>query len=127
MDKKFCNIEEQILNIWDSQESHKSQAIPIILYSKNGKPFEVPVLLDSDDIFFSPFFIIKSIDKIHLQVCLSALEPLGMDGCTIDFPGYVYSLGKTNQCVIVNFSHFCGIQSLPPKLVNRSLPIIHPK
>lgn len=107
----------------DRKEKH----IPFILYTKKGKLFEGQVLIDCNGCFSSPFFILKKIDQESGCADLEFLEPVGIDGCTVDFPGRVFSLQRTNQCLTVSLDHFCALQTFPASLVNRHIPDINPK
>ncbi len=131
MDRNESNftsyLKECIVNMLETTGRNKCP-IPLILYTKSGNMLDVYVKQDTDYYFNTPFFIIKKIDKTNDCVLLSSLEPVGIDGCTVDFPiGCVYSLIETNKCLTVNLSCFCGIQTLSSKLVNRDIPIIQPK
>ena len=131
VDRNECNFTsyliECLVNVLDKQKRTK-HPIPLMFFTDNGDLLDVYVKQDTDTYFNSPFFIVKKIDKTNDCVLFSPLEPVGIDGCTVDFPvGCVYSLIETNKCLTVNLSCFCGIQTLSPKLVNRDIPIIHPK
>lgn len=122
--KFICVLKELV-----SEQSDKcNEPIPIMLYTKNGNLFDVEVILGQDHYFNSPYFLIKLIDEEKCCAILASLEPLGIDGCTVEFPeGCIYTLVETDQQISVNLCDFCGVRTLPSKMMNRQLPLFQPK
>ncbi|WP_051348656.1 CotY/CotZ family spore coat protein [Peribacillus kribbensis] len=106
---------EKLLFLFDENE----KPTPFILFKNSGNPFEGIALTGY---FTSPFFILKSVDEKHCCAVLALLEPVGIDGCTVEFPGPLYSLLETDHLITVSLNHFCGLQILPRELVNRPIP-----
>ncbi|ARK20869.1 CotY/CotZ family spore coat protein [Sporosarcina ureae] len=75
----------------------------------------------------TPYFRLEKIDIDTCCATLTLLEPVDMEGNPVEDCEELYSLKKTKSCIIVNINCFCTITPLPPKLVNRPLPIIEPK
>ncbi|MEH7354954.1 CotY/CotZ family spore coat protein [Neobacillus drentensis] len=100
--------------------------IPFIL--SNGKcSFETFGVTMYGKFFTTQVFRLENLDPSHCCATLSLLVPVDMDGCPVELCNDVYSLLKTDNCMIVDLTCFCTIQPLSPKLVNRELPIIEPK
>jgi len=100
--------------------------IPFII--TNGKcPFETFGVTRLGEFFTTQVFRLDEIDSSHCCATLSLLMPVDMDGCPVELCDDVFSLLKTDICIIVDLTCFCTIQPLSPKLVNRELPIIEPK
>lgn len=100
--------------------------IPFVL--SNGKcPFEVFGRTRLGVFFTTQVFRIENIDSRHCCATLSLLMPVDMDGYPVEFCDDVFSLVRTDNCIIVDLSCFCSIQPLSPRLVNRELPIVEPK
>lgn len=101
--------------------------IPLII-SNQKCPLEAFGRTVNGKFFVTSVFRLEKLDTKHCCATLSLLEPVDMDGCPIEFLcDEIYSLNKTDQCIIVDLSCFCKIEPLSPKLVNRPLPIIEPK
>lgn len=100
--------------------------IPFVL--SNGKcAFEVFGRTRNGRIFTTQVFRLENIDSRHCCATLSLLLPVDMDGYPVELCDDVFSLVKTDSCIIVDLSCFCSIKPLSPKLVNRELPIVEPK
>ncbi len=100
--------------------------IPFVL--SNGEcAFEVFGRTKSGLFFTTHIFRLESLDSWHCCAKLSLLLPVDIDGFPVEFCDEVFSLKKTNNCILVDLSCFCSIQPLSPKLVNRELPIVEPK
>jgi spore coat protein Y len=103
--------------------SKKLDTIPFMLYSINeNKPF-----MAFHKCFATPFFRLEKLDEETCCAELSLLEAIDMEGNPADPFDDFYALRKTKGCISVNLNCFCVINPLPPKLVNRPLPIIEPK
>ncbi|MCM3568693.1 CotY/CotZ family spore coat protein [Neobacillus mesonae] len=107
-------------------ESIGYDTIPFILSNQKCR-FEAFGINGKGKCFVTPVFRLEKLDTKHCCATLSLLEPVDMDGCPIDLCEEVYSLLKTDNCLIIDLSCFCAIQPLSPKLVDRPLPIIEPK
>jgi spore coat protein Y len=107
-------------------ESIGYDTIPIILSNEKCE-LDAWGKTTAGNFFSTNVFRVEEIDADHCCARLSLLEPVDMDGCPVDLCGDVFSLLKTDLCIIVDLSCFCAIQPLSPKLVNRPLPIIEPK
>jgi spore coat protein Y len=107
-------------------ESIGYDTIPIIL-SNDKCTLEAWGRTAKGHFFSTNVFRVENIDAENCCARLLLLEPVDMDGCPVDLCGDVFSLLKTDLCIIVDLSCFCSIQPLSPKLVNRPLPIIEPK
>ncbi|GHH98420.1 CotY/CotZ family spore coat protein [Neobacillus kokaensis] len=101
--------------------------IPFMISNKNCR-FEAFGRNVNGKFFTTPFFRLEKLDANHCCASLSLLEPVDMDGCPLEFfCDEVYSLIKTDNCIIIDLSCFCTIEPLSPKIVDRPLPIIEPK
>jgi spore coat protein Y len=100
--------------------------IPFVL-SNEKCAFEVFGRTRNGLFFTTQVFRLESIDSRHCCATLSLLLPVDIDGYPVDLCDEVFSLIKTDNCIIVDLSFFCSIQPLSPKLVNRELPIVEPK
>jgi spore coat protein Y len=100
--------------------------IPFVL-SNGNCAFEVFGRTKSGLFFTTQVFRLESLDTRHCCAKLSLLLPVDIDGFPVDLCDEVFSLLKTNNCIIVDLSCFCSFQPLSPKLVNRELPIVEPK
>ncbi|WP_066320434.1 CotY/CotZ family spore coat protein [Bacillus sp. FJAT-29814] len=100
--------------------------IPFII--TNGKcAFETFGVTRFGGFFTTQVFRLEDIDSRNCCAKLSLLMPVDMEGCPVELCDDVFSLLKTDICIIVDLTCFCTIQPLSPKLVNRELPIIEPK
>ena len=100
--------------------------IPFVL--SNGKcAFEVFGRTKKGLFFTTQVFRLENLDTRHCCATLSLLLPVDMDGHPVEFCNDVFSLVKTDNCIMVDLTCFCSIKPLSPKLVNRELPIIEPK
>lgn len=100
--------------------------IPFIL--SNGKcPFMSWGIKKNGHFFTTNVFRLEALDEEYCCATLKLLEPVDMDGCPVEVCDDIYSLLKTDTCIIVDLKYFCSIAPLSPKLVNRPLPIIEPK
>jgi len=131
----ICNEMKQLMEEQDKLsfegfrfvcESIGFDTIPFILSNGEG-PFEAWGRTMNGRFFITPVFRIESLDERHCCAKLSLLEPVDMDGCPVELCDEVFSLLKTEICIVVDLKCFCSIQPLSPKLVNRPLPIIEPK
>ncbi|PIC85223.1 hypothetical protein CSV72_14845 [Sporosarcina sp. P20a] len=75
----------------------------------------------------TPYFRLEKLDIDTCCATLTLLEPVDMDGNSVDSCEELYSLKKTKDCIIVNINCFCTITPFSPKLVDRKLPTIEPK
>lgn len=104
-------------------KSRKMDTIPFMLFNINSqKPFMIYYKGIA-----TPYF---RLEKLNEETCcaeLSLLEAIDMDGYSVNSYEDVYSLRKTDTCIIVVLSCFCVINPLPPELVNKPLPHIEPK
>lgn len=73
------------------------------------------------------YFRLEKLDEINGLAELSLLEAIDMEGNTVDPFDDFYALRKTKGTIIINVNRFQDIHPLPPKLVNRKLPVIEPK
>lgn len=104
--------------------------IPFMLYCKEEckKPFRAfSITGKRNDCFSTTFFRLEKLDEKKCCAVLSLLEAVDMDGTPVEACEDIYSLLKTDICLTVDLSCFCVISPLPPKLVNKPLPIIEPK
>jgi hypothetical protein len=109
----------------------KGDTIPFILKCCDGTPFYALGNVGKDSCFPSIWFRVEDIHDCCAT--LRILRPLGVDdkplcagqlagdGCcvTIDGQCKMQKLKKTDDCIEVDLSCFCGIQCLDPKLVKR--------
>jgi spore coat protein Y len=100
--------------------------IPFVL-SNEKCAFEVFGKTRNGVFFTTQVFRLENIDSRHCCAKLSLLLPVDIDGYPVELCDEVFSLIKTDNCIIVDLSCFCSIQPLSPKLVNRELPIVEPK
>jgi hypothetical protein len=105
------------------KKSRKMDTIPFMLFNIDSqKPFMVYYKGIA-----TPYF---RLEKLNEETCcaeLSLLEAIDIDGYLVDSYEDVYSLRKTDTCIIVVLGCFCVIKPLPPELVNKPLPRIEPK
>jgi hypothetical protein len=101
--------------------------IPLILYKNCGAIFEGISLDYTGECFTSPFFILKSLDKKRCCAVLGLLQPVGIDGCTVEFTDSIYSLLSTDNIITVSLKQFTGLQTFPCNLVNRPIPEVDSK
>ncbi|WP_102347303.1 CotY/CotZ family spore coat protein [Bacillus sp. Marseille-P3661] len=101
--------------------------IPLILYHSSNchKPFKASCF-NNDNCLTSMFFRIEHLDLDTCCAVFSLLKPVDMDGCQVDCDD-LYTLVKTGCCIKVDLSCIFAFTPLPPKIVNRALPIIEPK
>ncbi|MBL4952457.1 CotY/CotZ family spore coat protein [Neobacillus sp. OS1-32] len=107
-------------------ESIGYDTIPFIISNQECR-FEAFGRSVTGNCFITPVFRLEKLDINHCCAVLSLLEPVDIDGCPMEFCDEVYSLIKTQECIIVDLSCFCALEPLSPKLVDRPLPIIEPK
>jgi len=100
--------------------------IPFVL-SNEKCAFKVFAKTRNGKLFTTQVFRLENLDSRHCCATLSLLLPVDMDGYPVELCDEVFSLVKTNTCIIVDLSCFCSIKPLSPKLVNRELPIVEPK
>jgi len=97
--------------------------IPIMLIPEDSaEPFSV-----WSNGIRSPYFRLEKVDEETGCAKLSLLEALNMDGCPVDVMEEVYTLRKTDRCILLETSCFCAIHPLSPELLNKPLPNIEPK
>jgi spore coat protein Y len=107
-------------------ESLGYDTIPFIL--SNGKcELDAWGRTENGIFFYTNVFRVEEVDEDHCGARLTLFERVDIDGCPVDLCEDVFSLIKTNNCIIVDLNCYCSIQPLSPKLVNRPLPIIEPK
>ncbi|MGB5944466.1 CotY/CotZ family spore coat protein [Paenisporosarcina sp.] len=116
-------ITERDLGLKFVSKSRKIDTIPFMLINiETQKPFTV---------YYkgipTPYFRLEKMNEETCCAVLSPLEAIDMDGNAVELCETVYSLKKTDKCIIVVLSCFCAINPLPPELVNKPLPSIEPK
>ncbi|WP_208585598.1 CotY/CotZ family spore coat protein [Gracilibacillus suaedae] len=105
---------------------HGMDTIPFMLTNSHLCSFRV-FGVEENECFSTSIFRIEDIESDRCCASLTLLKAYDMDGCITDCMQDVYSIKKTDQRIMVDLSCFCIITPLPPKLVNRPLPIIEPK
>jgi spore coat protein Y len=100
--------------------------IPFIISSEKCQ-FEAWGWTNQGKFFTTPVFRLEALDEKKCCATLSLLEPVDIDGRTVDICDDLFALIKTDNCIIVDLTCFCSIQPLSPRLVNRVLPDIDPK
>jgi hypothetical protein len=106
----------------DMVRKNKNKIIPLMLFTKMGKPFSATILDKHYGCVMSPFFRIVNFDEKTGCVILSVLIPIDMEGCPVDLCSDIYSLLTTKECITIGISCLCGVELLPPCLVNRFIP-----
>ena len=92
--------------------------MPFMLFIKCIKPFKA--LGESKDgyYFSSPYFAVKNQLLNSFCIELMVLEPVGIDGCLVEYPESFYSLRTTKSSIIVSTVDISGIQLFTSKYVN---------
>ncbi|WP_158582949.1 CotY/CotZ family spore coat protein [Lysinibacillus yapensis] len=70
--------------------------------------------------FFSPYFLLKKmLDESCMQLMI--LEPVGTDGCLIEYPERFYSLQTTGSSILVLKESISAIQTFSSDDIDRKL------
>ncbi|TSI03562.1 CotY/CotZ family spore coat protein [Lysinibacillus sp. BW-2-10] len=112
IDNKFY-LEEDFYQV-------RCNSTPFILYFDCGKPLMAVGKKDGGGSFSSPIFLLKNPPK-NSCVELIILEPVAMDGCTVEFPNTFYSLKKTNNCFFISKNMLTKFQSVSSEFVDRPI------
>ena len=112
------------INKW---RKDKNGIIPIMLFTKKGKPFSAYILDKHYGCVMSTFFGIENLNKKTGCLTLSVLIPIDMEGCPVDLCSDIYSLLTTKECITIDLNCLCGVEPLSPCLVNRFIPPVEPK
>lgn len=117
-------LSERDMDLKFISKSRKMDTIPFMLFTNDSqKPFTV-----YNRGIATPYFRLEKLDEETCCAELSLLEAIDMDENPVDSScEEVYSLKKTDKCIIVVLDCFCVINPFPPELVNKPLPHIEPK
>lgn len=95
--------------------------MPFMLFIKCIKPFKALGENKDGHYFLSPYFAVKNqlLDSFCIE--LMVLEPVGIDGCLVEYPESFYSLRTTKSDIIISTVDISGIQLFSSKYVNREI------
>lgn len=107
------------------EEMHKItnsyNSIPFMLFTKCTKPFKALGENKDGYYFLSPYFALKNQSLNSFCIELMVLEPVGIDGCLVEYPESFYSLRTTKSNIIISTVDISGIQLFSSKYVNREI------